>query len=591
MTTISRRDDDQARAAATGSPREQQPARARDRLTSPALQGLLALCIYISAWVPFGAGALVHHPTAAQLLQDSPDPNFYAWCLRWWPYAIGHGLNPLYSAQIFAPTGHALAWVTTSAPLALLAAPLTAIAGPVVSFNLLAAVALPLAAWAAFVLCRRLTGTFWPALAGGAVFGFSSYQMNHDDFGQLNLTYCLLLPILAYLVLLWRDEVITARTFAILAAITMTVQFYLATEIFADMTAILAASLVIGFVLAGRSGRPWMLHLTKLMTVGYAIAVVLAAPYIGYALTTKPPMPLRNNTLDLINLVLPRSGGTLGIAPLAHMAAKLPVTSTDGYVGVPLLVLAILLALTGWPSQLVRFLSWMLAVILVAALGPIATLDGHRIAALPWAPFYHLPVLRSAYPARLMLFAFLALAVVTALWLAQRDSLRWLRWPLAVLVLAAIAVNASPAITRPHTTVPSFISSGRYRHSLSQGEIVLVVSKIGNAGILWQAESDFYMRLAGGFINEGYSRHHSDLPLVVQKLEAPSTNRVAAFEAFVKNSKIGAILVDTAHAPDWARIFAHIGLTGYRAGNVLIYNTNGCTSCRPWPISPSAGAH
>ena len=53
------------------------------------------------------------------------DPNFYVWCLRWWPYAVVHGLNPLYTHQIAAPAGHSLAWVTTVPPLALLAAPLT----------------------------------------------------------------------------------------------------------------------------------------------------------------------------------------------------------------------------------------------------------------------------------------------------------------------------------------------------------------------------------------------------------------------------------------------------------------------------------
>ena len=76
-------------------------------------------------------------------------------------YAIAHGLNPLYSSRMAAQAGHSLAWVTTVPPLALLATPLTLAAGPVVAFNLLAAAALPVSAWAAFVLCRRLTGRFW----------------------------------------------------------------------------------------------------------------------------------------------------------------------------------------------------------------------------------------------------------------------------------------------------------------------------------------------------------------------------------------------------------------------------------------------
>src|SRR5262249_40104779 len=160
------------------------------------------------------------------LAQKSQDPNFYVWSLHWWPYAIGHGLNPLYSNQIMAPAGHSLAWVTTVPPLALLASPLTLWAGPVVSFNLLAAVALPVSGWAASFLCRRLTGKVWAGLAGGAVFGFSAYEMSHSALGQLNLTYSLLLPILAYLVVVWWEGSISDRTFVILAAVTITVQFY-----------------------------------------------------------------------------------------------------------------------------------------------------------------------------------------------------------------------------------------------------------------------------------------------------------------------------------------------------------------------------
>ena len=144
------------------------------------MQGLLALGIYLAVWLPTLARPLVLHAASAQLDQQNPDPNFYVWSMRWWPYAILHGLNPLYSSQIAAPAGHSLAWVTTAPPVALLATPLTLTAGPVVAFNLVTALGLPLAAWAAFVLCRRLTGKFWASIVGGAVFGFSAFEMGHE---------------------------------------------------------------------------------------------------------------------------------------------------------------------------------------------------------------------------------------------------------------------------------------------------------------------------------------------------------------------------------------------------------------------------
>ena len=229
---------------------------ARIRIASPARQGLAALAVYLAVWVIAEALPLVIHPGRPQLGQSGMDPNFYAWSMRWWPYAITHGLNPLHTTEVGAPTGYGLAWITTIPPLALLLSPLTAAAGPVVSFSLLVAVCLPVSAWAAFVLCRRITGRFWPALAGGAVYGFSAQEMNHLIAGQLNMTVSLLLPLMAYLVLLWRDGRLGGHRFVSLLALAMVAQFYLFLETFADMTAIWAVALLLGYALAGRSGQP-----------------------------------------------------------------------------------------------------------------------------------------------------------------------------------------------------------------------------------------------------------------------------------------------------------------------------------------------
>jgi hypothetical protein len=466
-------------------------------------------------------------------------------------------------------------------PLALLASPLTLAAGPLVSFTLLTVIALPLSAWAAFVLCRRLTGKFWPALAGGAVFGFSAFEMNHDAAGQLNLTYSLLLPILAYLVLIWRDRSIGTRTFVILAGLAMALQFYLMVETFADLTAVLAVSLLAGFALAGRDGRAEIKRLARIIGLAYVIAAVLAAPYLAYMLATRTPNMTDATGMDLASLVIPRTTRTFGIAWLTHAAARPSSVSEACYVGVPLLLLAVLFAVTGWSSKLVRFLSCMLAFIIVAALGSALYVEGKDVVGLPWGALWRLPILRNSYPSRLMLFAYLVLAVATALWLAgPARRMPWARWTLAVLVIAFIALDTPTISVAPRTSVPSFISSGQYRRQLSPGEIVVVVSEVGNAGMLWQAQSDFYMRLAGGYINQAITRG-SDLPDPVQDLAHATPASVAQFESFVKAEHVGAILLDNRHEPLWVGIFRKIGLHAHVIGNVVVYPTNGCQSCRP----------
>jgi hypothetical protein len=585
MTAASRREDGGsgktvAQLAEPGEPPAASAAAPRDLLRSPALQGATALALYLLVWLTTSARMLVVHLSWAQLDQKSMDPNLNVWVLRWWPYAIGHGLNPLYTHQLAAPAGHSLAWVTTAPPVALLAVPLTLIAGPVVAVNLLTAIALPVSAWAAFVLCRRLTGKFWPALAGGAVFGFSAYDVSHAAAAQLNLIYILLLPILGYLIVVWRDGAIGTRTFVILAALAMALQFYLMMEIFADLTAILAISLLVGIAVAGRDGRAQVVRLGKFLGLAYLIAAVLAAPYVVYALTVKAPRPPENVTgVDLASLVVPRPQGTFGIAWLAHAAARPALVSNACYVGVPLLLLVVVLAVTRWSSPMVRFLTCMVAFIMVASIGPAVFLEGDRRWLVPWAELFHLPLARNAYPLRLMLFAYLALAVSAALYLAApARRIPWARWALTAFVIAFIVLDNLPLTIASYTSVPKFISSGQYRRQLSPGEIVTVVSSVGNAGMLWQAQSDFYMRITGGYINQGLARR-TDLPRSVQDLSSATPDRVASFEQFVRTGHVGAILVDAGHEPKWVGIFWRVGLKGHRIGNVIVYQTNGCQSC------------
>jgi hypothetical protein len=361
----------------------------------------------------------------------------------------------------------------------------------------------------------------------------------------------------------------------------MAVQFYLMMEIFADLTAMLAVSLLAGFVIAGKDGRPAIVRLAKFAGLAWGIAAVLAAPYVAYALTVKAPKPQKITDMDLASLVIPRPGRTFGITWLANAARDPLLVSAACYVGVPLLLLAVLLAATRWSSKMVRYLTFMLAFIMVASLGPEVYLEGRRKGEVPWAPLFRLPLVRNAYPVRLMVFAYLVLAVATALYLAgPAKRVPWARWSLAVLVVAFIALDTGPLKISQHTNVPQFISSGQYQRQLSRGEIVVVVSEVGNAGMLWQSKSDFYWRLAGGYINAGLS-HNTDLPRPVQGLARATPNRVARFEQFVRADHVGAILLDAGHEPKWVGIFWRVGLHGHRLGNVIVYKTNGCQSCHP----------
>ncbi|HXT88560.1 MAG TPA: hypothetical protein VN714_04805 [Trebonia sp.] len=551
----------------------------------PAAQGLIALVVYLAVWIGTETYPLLRHPGMPQLAQGGFDPNFYVWALHWWPYALGHGLNPLHSAQIGAPAGYSLAWVTTVPPLALLLAPVTLTAGPVAAFSLLVVAGPPVSGWGAFVLCRRLTGRFWPALAAGAVFAFSAFEINHAYTGQLNLDVSVLLPLLAYLMVAWRDGAIGPRAFVTWTALALALQAYLFLETFADLTAVLIAGFAVGAALAGRDGRPRVARLALLTGIGYVISLVLTAPFIGYALAHRPPAFTRETVTTSIpvnGLWVPLAGHDLGVGWLAEEAGRLlGVPGRDGYLGIPLLLLVFALPLVARASRLARFLLALTILVILGAFGPVLRLDNATpLFHLPWSRLWSLPIATSAYPSRLMVFAFLAASVTVALWLARPGRWRapdsWARWLLAALALAAVAGNINRLNYADQSGTPAFIATGAYRTYIPPGATVVVLSQRGNAGLLWQAETNGYFRLSGGFINAALTPDGGVPAPVAQLLPPPGTavtaSAKAAFRQYLHDNQIADILVeDGKHSDHWPSVLRQAGLTGTTIGGVIVY--------------------
>lgn len=581
--------------AGSSGERPAAPAAGRHRLATasrvvpPAVQGLLALAVYLAIWVFTEAYPLLHDASVPQLAQGGYDPNFYIWALHWWPYAVGHGLNPLFSSQIGAPAGYDLAWVTTVAPLALLMTPVTLAAGPVVSFNLLVAAAVPLSGWGAFVLCRRLTGKFWASLAGGAAFGFSAFEINHSYTGQLNLSVSVLLPLAGYLMVRWWDGGLGARAFTAWTALALTVQAYLFLETFADLTVVLILGFAVGAALAGRAARPRVARLALLTGIAYLISLVLSSPLVGYALAHRPPGFTRETvttSIGLNGLVVPLPGHDLGLGWLAAEAGRLLGTpGRDGYLGVPLILLGLALPLVaragrGGASKLARFLLVMTVLVILGALGPVLRLDNvNSVFTLPWSGLWGLPVATSAYPSRLMVFAALALSVAMAVWLALPGRwpgpASWARWLLAGLALAALGGNIGRLDTADNSGLPVFITSGEYRSYIPPDGLVVVISGRGNAGLLWAAATGSYFRLAGGFINAALSTG-GDLPAPVAGLMSPPLTPprdVPRFQAYLRDNQITDILVEegTGHAGRWPSLLRQSGLAGRDVDGVMVY--------------------
>ncbi|HEX9040967.1 MAG TPA: hypothetical protein VF838_08045 [Trebonia sp.] len=566
------------------------------RLPGPLGQGALAFALYLGVFVIGFGLPLARHLNQPNLRQYWTDVQFYAWSLRWWPYAVSHGVNPLFSSQIGAPHGYSLAWASTAPSVDLLMWPVTAAFGVLVSYNVVLLLVPPVSAWAAFVLARRLTGRFWPSLLAGAVYGFCPYELMHNWQGQPNLTVTGLFPLMAYLVLRWWDGTLGRTWFVVWLTLAMAVQFYTFNEAFAEMTAVWTGALVAGFAVAGRPARWKVARLAGLAGLAYAGSVLLAAPYLIYSfrhyqagLTRQQPA----FSLPLVRLILPASQHLFGFGPLINYSNRIGDGGIENYVGIPLIVIMLALAAWAWRNRISLLLLAVFLFVIALAVGPnLVVTTVRHVHPLPWAGLWSLPVARSAEPSRFIVFGVLALAVALALWLAAPSSSRPLlaaRWCLGLLAVAAVitdtptsysAVQPVPpgyplqSIGHPVNRLPAFLTDGMYRRYLRPGEIVVVLTGRGNAGMLFQADAGFYFRIAGGYINASLTPVNA-LPHPVTLLAHPSAAAIRMFDSYARSAGLGAIIVEQAWEAPWMDL-GKLGMRGMTAGGVTIY------PMRPW---------
>jgi hypothetical protein len=211
-------------------PDKSSSSRALDRQALGAFVLYLALSLFF-----FGRGLIGHF--SSWYIGRGPDPTAFIWFLAWWGYVATHRVNPFLTKVIFAPVGVNLAWATTVPLAGWLSVPITCAVGSVVTYNILCLLAPPLAGWAAFVLCRWITRSYWPSIAGGWVFGFSSYIVG-ALLTHVHDTLVFPLPLAVWLVLRRLRGEIAARRFVVALAILIAVQFLLFAELAASATLI-----------------------------------------------------------------------------------------------------------------------------------------------------------------------------------------------------------------------------------------------------------------------------------------------------------------------------------------------------------------
>jgi hypothetical protein len=522
------------------------------------------------------------------------DPEQQTWFLAWLPYALTHGHNPFLTAYLHAPVGANLAIDTSMPLLGLLGMPVTLLAGPVATFNLLLRLGLAASGASMFGVLRRYV-SWWPAaFGGGLLFAFSPY-LTGQALRHLFLSFVPLVPLLIPLIDDWLvSRRSTPLRSGLLIGLVAGLQYLISAEIVLT-SAIMAA---VGLAFLALRYRSAVRERLGALVRGAAAAVsafLLIAGYAMFMLLAGPDRPrgpvhklsgLRLYHGDLLSPLYPTAHQLFAPAALASVSNRLPGGSTfeDGfYLGFPLLVLLGYLVIRCRRVAPVSLAAVVGVSAFILGLGPRLTVDGRTLGVpLPFAILRHLPVVQNLEAARFSLYIQLAAAIILAVgldgvraggWLpsaapaaaGEAGSSGWVR-PIvvgAVGLAAMLPLMPHVPILTERVDTPGFFT-GSSVLVVPQGALALALPfdiAPQNDPMMWQIASGMRFRILGGDVfvakPNGRSTWHSlpaGPPVLRQVLTAgrypfspppPLTvQAISALRALIARTHVSVVLVD-----------------------------------------------
>jgi len=502
------------------------------------------------------------------------DPTIFSWSLVWWPYALSHGLNPFVTSFAYAPW-YNLTWTPSMPAASLLAYPITRAFGPIVSQNALALMAPALAAWAAFSLCFYLSNCLWSSLLGGYVFGFSPYFAG-QLCGHLPIVLVFPVPLAVYLTVRRFDGSLSVRSFVVFQALLISLFALLWIEGLATATIFGGMALLVALSVLRDEQRRRLWNTTLHTTYAYVLAVVILTPWFYYTFARGVPHgpvnPPEAYSADLLNFLVPTVVSFAYRLPIFRpLAAALNPCEMTAYLGLGLLVVAVVFPMSSWKQQGTRILTYSLVLICLASLGPKLHISGKAFFLLPWAVFVHIPLVNNALPGRFMMYAFLCLAIMTSICLARLSSGRS-KVLLGTLILISSLPNVGSGVWSSSIPIPPFFTQKSYRKYLRRGDTVLIFPFGGESyEMLWQALSDMYFRIAGGHLTlppPEYQRWPILSAFLTGDLPMDTERQLACF---LTTHNVSAVLVEAANDPIGRSVMSVLRVNPVEDGGVLIY--------------------
>jgi hypothetical protein len=481
---------------------------------------VLAVVVYWQAW---STDFTTH-------MQLGGDQFANVWFLRWTPFALLHGHNPLFTTYANYPFGVNLVTNTSAPFLGVLGMPVTLLSGSIATFNVMSTLALAGSATAGYVFVRRWTTWRPSAWVAGLLYGFSPYVIGQAS-GHLNLTFVVLPP----LILLAVHEVVVRqewgpRRAGVVLGLLVTAQFFVSSEILAS-TVIIGTVCVVAAALVGRQfvADHWRRAVEGTLWAGGVAGVLLAYP-VWFAVkgpgSISGPIQLvpQAYRADVLGLVVPGAYVWLAPASLTKTSAVFASSPVENgsYLGITLVVTVVASVLVLWRrSAVVRVAAIGGAVAWLLSLGGglvIRSAPGTSPSGLPLPEriFTKLPLLSNTIPVRYSLYVSLFAGLVVALALDRlRQRVRdgggagWLRTPAGSALLPGLLALACLVPVIPSVPlqgfgdpgVPTYFSSPALQRIAPDSVALLYPfpSSPTPQGQLWQAQAKLRFKMPGGY--------------------------------------------------------------------------------------------
>lgn len=459
---------------------------------------------------------------------DTHDVDQMSWFMRYSAHAVAHFHFPaLITSAMNAPHTVNLMWNTSLLLPGVIMTPVTLLAGPQVTLNILLVLGFAGSAAAMYFVLRRWGASVISATLGGALYGFSPAMIG-SGIGHYHLVLAMVPPLMIDALL----RIVTGRGGAIRNGVWLgllaAAQLFIGEEALIDTC---IAGVVLLIVLVASRPRT-VLDEAKRKIIGLGAAAVVAlvlcarglwVQFHGVALASGGAANVVHHQHHLTHLytipyvfVVPSSRVIVHTGASALIADNYPQPNAEylAYLGIPLIILLLAAGIYFWRLVRIRvaFLTFLLLELLSLGGQPIGPYPGKL---LPWYWIEGLPVIKSTLPDRLSILADGAAAAVLAFaldevvrrWRARETTPNDPRWRKPTLVCTGIAVLALlPLVPVPYSPTQVARVPGGYAGTFTMLKLptnarVLVVPVPNGAltrPMRWYADRGLPTQMIGG---------------------------------------------------------------------------------------------